>query len=208
MHILLTDILSCPRCGPEFGLILLADRIENRRVLEGVLGCANCRERYPIRGGFGDLRPAPDAAPPAPQAPEPGGRDEAFRLTALMGVAEGPGFLLVAGPAARLAPGIASIIDRGIEVVALDAALEGWSEEAGVSRLAAAGRLPFHDRSMRAVALSGEAAAHWVDEAARVVAPLGRVVVQDAGPDAAERLEALGLQPLAQEAGTIVAVRR
>lgn len=51
MHLLLTDILSCPRCGPEFGLILLADRIEARRVLAGILGCANCRSKYPIREG-------------------------------------------------------------------------------------------------------------------------------------------------------------
>lgn len=58
MHILLTDVLTCPNCGPEFGLILLADRVENRRVLEGTLGCANCRERYGIVEGFADLRPS------------------------------------------------------------------------------------------------------------------------------------------------------
>ena len=57
MHILVTDRLACSRCGPAFGLVLLADRLENRRVLSGHLGCANCRERYPIIEGFGDLRP-------------------------------------------------------------------------------------------------------------------------------------------------------
>lgn len=56
MHILLTDILACPRCGPEFGLVLLADRVEDRRVLEGRLGCPNCREQYPIAGGGVDAR--------------------------------------------------------------------------------------------------------------------------------------------------------
>ena len=59
MHLLLTDRLTCPRCGPEFGLVLLADRLEDRRVLEGALGCPNCRDRYPVRDGFGDLRPPP-----------------------------------------------------------------------------------------------------------------------------------------------------
>lgn len=62
MHLLVTDRLSCPRCGPTFGLILLADDLRDRRVLEGALGCANCRERYPVRGGFGDLRPPPRVA--------------------------------------------------------------------------------------------------------------------------------------------------
>ena len=46
MHILLTDVVTCPRCGPEFGLILLADRFEERRVMQGRLGCPNCREEY------------------------------------------------------------------------------------------------------------------------------------------------------------------
>lgn len=71
MHILLTDILSCPRCGPEFGLILLADRIEARRVLAGTLGCANCRSKYAIRDGVADLRAAPSAGAEAgAQTPE------------------------------------------------------------------------------------------------------------------------------------------
>ena len=38
MHILLTDLLFCPRCGPQHGLILLANRLEERRVLDGWLG--------------------------------------------------------------------------------------------------------------------------------------------------------------------------
>lgn len=52
MHLTLTDKLTCPRCGPDSGLILLADRIRDRRVLEGSLDCADCMERYPIRGGL------------------------------------------------------------------------------------------------------------------------------------------------------------
>ena len=56
MHLLLTDRLTCPRCGPSFGLILLADRMNDRRVVDGVLGCPNCRDGFPVRDGFGDLR--------------------------------------------------------------------------------------------------------------------------------------------------------
>jgi uncharacterized protein YbaR (Trm112 family) len=98
MHILLTDILTCPRCGPAFGLILLADRAEERRVMEGVLGCSNCREKYPIRDGIVDF-----GAPPEPvvqrradadaQPPRSGWRR-------ILGVTAGPGFLLLAAPAA------------------------------------------------------------------------------------------------------------
>jgi len=75
MHILLTNILSCPRCGPEFGLVLLADRVEDRRVVEGRLGCPNCREQYPVARGVLDARlpadrPAPPPAAAGTESPE------------------------------------------------------------------------------------------------------------------------------------------
>jgi len=50
MHIQLTDILTCPVCGPQHGLILRADRIVERRVRDGALGCPHCRRQYEIRG--------------------------------------------------------------------------------------------------------------------------------------------------------------
>jgi uncharacterized protein YbaR (Trm112 family) len=69
MHIVLTDVLTCPRCGPEFGLILLAHHVEARRVSSGALGCSNCREKYPIvegavrfDGGAGGVGPSRDSA--------------------------------------------------------------------------------------------------------------------------------------------------
>lgn len=203
MYLPLTDLLTCPRCGPEHGLILLAERVEERRVLEGWLACPVCRERYRITGGFADLRTAP-ALPGAELAPEPGGREEALRLAALMGLAPGPGYALVAGAAAVLAPAIAALIER-IEVVAVDAALAGWREEAGTSRLAAGNGLPFFGRSLRGVALAGESADGWLDEGVRVLAPPGRLVLEGAPADAGERLERAGLRVIADERGTVVA---
>lgn len=208
MHILLTDILSCPRCGPEHGLVLLADRIEDRRVLDGWLGCANCRGRYRIAGGFADLRVPPADPLPAPQAaPVPGGREEAFRLAALLGVMQGPGFVLVAGPAARLAPGVAEMVE-GLEVVAVDETLAGWQEEVGVSRMAASLALPFYPQRLRAVALSEAAADRLLEEGARVLSPVGRLVLlgaADAGAGAEKRLANTGFRVVAREGGTVVA---
>src|SRR5690606_33440071 len=104
MHVLLTDRLTCPRCGPAFGLILLAERAEERRVQKGVLGCPNCRDSFPIDDGFGDVRAPPRRGVPAGLAggpdPRPTDAAESERLAALLGVAEGPGTLaLVGGPA-------------------------------------------------------------------------------------------------------------
>src|SRR5512133_2993550 len=95
MHILLTDLSTCPRCGPEYGLILLVEDIEDRRVVRGSLGCPNCRERYAITDGVGDFRLGEEVALGAPVAAE-----AVVRLVALAGVTSPPGHLLLVGPAA------------------------------------------------------------------------------------------------------------
>src|SRR5688500_5224211 len=123
MHLTLTELLVCPRCGPPFGLVLLADRVENRRVLEGWLGCANCRERYPVAGGFADLRtgPGPAEAAIAPAADA----NAALRWAALAGITEGPAFLLLLGASTSIAAGIAELVPR-LEVVTLDSGMHAW----------------------------------------------------------------------------------
>lgn len=227
MHILLTDILTCPRCGPEFGLILLAERMVERRVLEGALGCSNCREKYPIRDAavhFAEPhagRQAGTALPRAIQhdddsATDATDADEALRLAALMGVTQGPAYVLIAGPAVVRATRVGSLVE-GLEVIAattddnadlVPTPAAPDAVAAAVSRLIVASRLPLASARLAAVALTGAAADSLLEEGARVLAPLGRLVLEPAPPDAAARLTAAGLRVLAQEAGTIVAVDR
>lgn len=69
MNVALVDHLVCPRCGPPNGLLLLAHDVRDRRVHEGEFGCPNCRDRFPVVDGFGDLRP-----PPRGEGVEVGGR--------------------------------------------------------------------------------------------------------------------------------------
>jgi len=198
MYILLTDLLTCPRCGPEFGLIVLSDRMENRRVVAGRLGCANCREMYPVENGVADLRLAagePDGAPAA----DP---DAALRLAALMGLAEVRGTVLVAGPGAELAPSVAALVE-GVEVVAFTAGVPGGPMAEGVSRVAGGPRLPFRAGLLRGAALTGGAA--LLDEAVRVLAPGSRIVVEPAEEGTAGRLRALGAELLLEQDATVVA---
>ncbi len=209
MHLLLTDRLTCPRCGPDFGLILLANRLANRVVLEGVLGCPNCRDSFPIRDGFGDLRAPPRGElgrgfagePRAGDAPE-----ELARLIALLGIVGGPGTVALVGRPARAAGEAARALPE-IHVVAIDADLLDWPEQERVSRLAAAPGLPFFGSSLRAVAVDGRLGDTWLAEAARVVAPRGRVVVVGSSADTASRLEAEGLRVIAADPETTVAAR-
>ena len=135
MHLLLTDRLCCPRCGPEFGLILLSDHLEDRRVHKGGLGCSNCRDSYPVRGGVADLR----AIPRGPLLPDPAGHGVSEKTTpaevgALLGVLRGPGHLLVLGPLVAHARALADLIE-GIEVVAGSVFEPDGVEESGVSRV-------------------------------------------------------------------------
>jgi uncharacterized protein YbaR (Trm112 family)/fermentation-respiration switch protein FrsA (DUF1100 family) len=208
MHLRLTDRLTCPRCGPRFGLILLADRVSDQQVLEGRLGCSNCRDAFPVRGGFGDLRAPPRGSLPSGRAGDAGPVDaaETGRVTALLGVAEGPGTLALVGAVARYAPGVAGLVE-GVEVVGVDADLARWPEAPRISRMVALPGLPFFDRTLRGVAVDGALGVRWLAEAARVVAPLGRVVVVAATQGAARTLEESGLRVLAAEAGTVVAAR-
>jgi hypothetical protein len=210
MYLPLTDLLTCPRCGPEHGLILLAERIEDRRVLEGTLGCSRCHERYSVAGGFADLRTG--AGPgggadtePAPLRREAGDRDEAIRLAALMGVAEGPGYVAILGAGAVHAPVVATLIE-GLEVIAVDARLAEWPEEQGVSRLAVDGVLPLRSYSLRGVALTGMVES-LLEEAARVLSHQGRLMIDPAPAEAEARLERLGLKVAAREGKVLVAAR-
>jgi uncharacterized protein YbaR (Trm112 family) len=210
MHLLLTDRLACPRCGPEFGLILLADRMQDRRVVEGSLGCPNCRDTFPVTGGFGDLRAPPRRGSPDGWAgspdPRPDDSADAERVMALLGITQGPGTLALVGEPARHAAILAAAID-GIHVVAVDPDLRAWPDAAGVSRLMAAPGLPLFSRSLRGAAVDGRLGADWMRDAARTVARLGRVVVTRAGEGAGRTLQDEGLQLLAEEGGTVVAAR-
>ena len=147
MHLVLTDRLTCVRCGPTFGLILLADELQERRVIRGSLGCPNCRERYEIEAGFADLRVAPrhELTPRAGRWPHmraPGEGDEAAleagveatTLRQLLGMGEGPGYTLLVGRAAAWAARLAEGLPDGAEVVALDARATGNQSPRGGSR--------------------------------------------------------------------------
>ena len=203
MHILLTDRMICPRCGPGFGLILLANELVERRVLDGGLGCPNCRDQFPIRAGFADLRPPPrDALAATLPAANPEA-EATNRLAALLGVSEGPGNVALLGSAAAHAAALADRLPE-IEAVAVAAAAQLEVEEERVSRLVTGEYLPFHPGAFRALAAVGDVVAP--EEAVRVVGRGGRVVIERPGPDVAGRLERAGSRILLQESGWVAAI--
>lgn len=205
MHILLTDLLTCPRCGPEFGLILLAQCLAERRVVQGHLGCANCREQYPVYGTVADLRLDRSADAPAESASADPSNDAeaAVRLAALMGLAGASGMALVAGPGARHAAAVSALVPE-LEVIAASESTAAGMEP-GVSRILAAGaRLPLRG-GLRAAALTGGADDARLREGLRVLAPGARLVVDPAPAGTGEALRGLGAEVLLEEEGVVVA---
>lgn len=201
---LLTDSLRCPRCGPEFGLVLLAERIDaERRVLEGSLGCPNCRNRYPIREGVADLRlGAPSEQAALPEAtPDP---DAALRLAALLGLAEGGGRVVLRSAPPELAKEVAALAPRVQVAAVLDAPVP--SVAAGrVDEVLAEGMLPFASGSLRGVAFPAAATAAHADDALRALGPKGRLVLEGVSPEVAGHLRGAGVRILLEEDGVLVA---
>ena len=200
MFLLLTDVLSCPRCGPQSGLILLAERVEARRVLVGKLGCPTCRSQYDVRDGVADLKVEETSNPP---------RDvviEVDKLAALLGVTEGPAMLLLLGMHEAGAEALADMLQE-VEVIVAHDDVKPGVERMGVSRLRVGAKIPFHDRAMRGVVVSDGSSLSVVNEAARVCGIAARLVVQDASDEVRVWLAANGLRILAEQGQILVAVR-
>jgi len=221
----MSELLTCPRCGPGHGLVVSVDRIEARRVLEGRLACPGCDARYPVSRGLIDFgaaaaggRARTDAAASRPRpagrdasAPSPGAED-AVRVAALLGLGEGGGAVLL-GRGLEAAAARVAELGEGVEVLCLASDRgEGRAqgEEGGaprVTRLAGVAEeaLPLHGRRLRGAALLG-GSPEALREAARVVRPGGRVTVLRPTFDL-ESSEDVPLRTLAEGASAAVAER-
>ncbi|HUF11936.1 MAG TPA: hypothetical protein VMN78_02425 [Longimicrobiales bacterium] len=229
MLLTLTDHLTCPSCGPDAGLILLMEDIDDRRVRTGALGCPVCRARYVVVEGVADLR-ASDAGTGAGAGAGVGAgagagagagvdadaRDLALRMGGLLGLGEGSGFVLVDGPAGlAVAAELAGLLPDYEMVVPIPEARRAAASGAGLSALLESGRLPIATRTMQAAAYIGVPDGGRVLELLRVCRPTGRVVVElggaeDGGDAALDRiadlLEGAGARVRARDGSGLVAV--
>jgi uncharacterized protein YbaR (Trm112 family) len=215
MHVSLSDQLICPRCGPEWGLVLVPDVVRERRVEEGSLGCPRCRTRYAIEGGVGRLAVEGGVEGGGEWRPD----DGAMRLAALLGLGDRRGVVLLAGPATVHGPRLAGLLES-VEVVLAEppapderragaVRVAGVAEAEGgaaVSRLEVGRRIPLRGAGTAGVALTGGAVA-MAEEGVRVLGPGARILldpVDEAGRAAAK---AGKLRVLAEEGGALVATR-
>src|SRR2546423_14793627 len=91
MFIELVDVLRCLNAHEETWLVLAAERMKGRDVIDGVLGCPICRAEYPISAGvahFGRSAPAETHSAPPDE-------DETLRLAALLHLTDTRGYALL-----------------------------------------------------------------------------------------------------------------
>ncbi len=175
MFIELTDHLRCPADHEESSLVLLPDRLEDRSVRAGRLGCPVCGRVFGVYDGVLDL------GGEAPGTAQSGALDPAA-LTALVGLSGPGGYLVLVGvPGARWRE--VAVLNPGVGLVAMNPPGD-VRDEPGLSVLRG-GRLPIRSRTMRGAVLGSGYAEDplWVREAARVVLPGLRVVGEGPDPD-------------------------
>jgi len=196
----LTEILRCPHDHPESYLVAAPIAMDGRRIVRGVVGCPECRAEFPIIEGVAYF--GPPARGGAARSRDAGGPGyDAAALLAFLGL-DGPGgYAALVGRTAGLGPQIAALAP-GVHLVAVNPPA-GVAPQASLSVLECPGGLPFKSAHLRAVALGADhAGGGWVTEAARVLLPGLRLVVEDEG--AAPE----GVAELARGAGMYVGTRR
>ncbi len=201
----LTDLLTCPRCGPGFGLVLLVHEVEERRVKRGWLGCPNCRNNFPVENGIADLRCQPEVS----GAPRPAYEDEelALKIVALSGLADGRDYLLLDERLAHAAPAVVEMAPE-LEVIVVRTKPDDCAEQYGISRVLSDTPFPLVEHRLRGVAIAPGGNRELVAAAARHVSTGGRLVMFDATDVDLEEVERAGLAVITAEAGTAVAERK
>lgn len=222
----LSEVFVCPRCRPAQGMVVMVDRLEGRRVLEGRLGCPGCDVRVPVSRGTirfdlaasGESEGGEEGGPAVPEgttghpslpallrdeAPE----EAALRLAALLGAEKAEGYLLLGPGLAPLAGGVAARAPDA-EVLALADAREADVEE-GVARAVGVepGRLPLFTGRLAGCALSAPSRPA-LREGARVLREEARLAVLAPGPGTREELAELPVRTTAEDERAIVAVRQ
>lgn len=219
MFLELSEAFVCPRCRPAQGMIVMVERIDGRRVIEGRLGCPECELRVPIeeetvrfdrvegtdRRADATAEEGAEAREPPPLLADAGREEAATRIAALLGAEATAGYLLTGPRLASLAPLLA---ERAPEAEVLALTEEEREPAPGVTwaRGASAGALPLFTGRLAGAALAGPGGRE-AEEAVRVVRTGGRVVLLGAGSGAEAALGGLPAAVLAREAGVVVLER-
>lgn len=208
----LSEILACPECGPPQVMVAVVHEALGHRVTRGFLGCPACDSRFPIEEGVVHLggQESPDSEVGSIAQMVPVSEEAAMLAGAVLDLARGSGYLLVAPELETIADAVAALAERW-EVVSLGAiGSNKGGQSVNVSRIVVPDgeSAPVLPGRCRAAVLSGDPSPHRIREFAGALGPLGRLAVITPGPGAVAAMQDAGLEVIASDERVAVASRR
>lgn len=166
MFIEVADFLKCPRNHDFQPCVVVPDKMENRNVVSGMIGCPVCKSEFPIRSGRGIFGEAELVESPGPT--------DASTLQAVLGLTSPGGYLVLVGSVVNCWSDLAGAAE--VHVIGINAPADIYDAQ-GLSLLDTSAEIPLKSSSVRGVVLSsGQTSRAWLSEATRIVLPGQRVV--------------------------------
>jgi uncharacterized protein YbaR (Trm112 family) len=172
MFIELVDSLRCIEAHDETWLVAAVTRMDERHVIDGLLGCPICRRQYPVRDGIAWFTTAEPDADRLTHVAATHDEERIMRAGALLGLTDGGGIVCLDGAWADCADALTALGPAHVVVLNANAGAAGET----VSVLAVDDKLPFAPGALRAVAL-GAASGSLVASASAATRSRGRLVV-------------------------------
>ena len=192
MFVDLAEYLRCNGDHEESYLVMTPDRMVDRAVVSGQIGCPVCKSEYPIVNGAADFRVVETAVPPGPPQVLPTTTPEVIQ--ALLGLTGPGGYIVFIGSASSYAPSLDGVIDD-VGFIAVNPP-SNVEVPASTSVLLGTTGIPLRSSMARAVVVGADMATPaWIDEAVRILLRGRRLVVL------ADLGELAGVQQLATDGG-------
>jgi uncharacterized protein YbaR (Trm112 family) len=173
MYIELIDLLRCPREHADSWLVAAFNRIEERFVIEGKLGCPICSATYQIADGLVDLREGGEVSVVGQKRDSTGAtEDAAIRSAALLDLTKPDSLVVLAGSSSTLSHQLNNIADA--RVIALNPTSRVQETER-VAVVLTDIRLPVAPGSVDGILLDERSAA-FAQDAARILRQGGRLI--------------------------------
>ncbi len=166
MFVELAEFLQCPEKHEQTFLVVMPLRMSDRAIVEGTIGCPVCKREFRIEEGiarFDEATAGVDARESVDTTPV-----QADALQALIHLSGPGGLVIMVGSAARLAWGLAELVD-GVHIAACNPPKDVESSER-ISIFRSGAGIPFRPSVARAVVVGAEyVEGSWPTEAARVL---------------------------------------
>lgn len=173
MFIELVDSLRCPNAHDETWLVLAARHVDDRDIIEGILGCPICHAEYPIADGVARFDGGAPRITIAESAPS---EEAALRLAAQLDLTDPRGYAVLVGASGVHGPLIATMTDVQLLLADPPPGIGMGRGLSGLTIVPGSTTLPLAPASARGIALDASASPELMRASVAVLRPGGRLV--------------------------------